>query len=121
MKYSVVVDGERFDATIELVDEGNAVTEACNAPASAAPASACAGVLSGRGDIMVVCPMPGRIRDLTVRIGQKVNLGEVLMSMEKMKFGNSIVSPVSGMVKQVLVSKDANVEAGDVLFVLVRQ
>ena len=62
--------------------------------------------------------MPGNILKVCVTAGQSVKEGELLCVLEAMKMENEIPAPKAGTVAQVVVSKGASVNAGDVLVVL---
>ena len=62
--------------------------------------------------------MPGNILSVNFAAGQTVKEGDVMFILEAMKMENEIVAPVSGTVKQVLVSKGSVVETDAVLAVI---
>jgi glutaconyl-CoA/methylmalonyl-CoA decarboxylase subunit gamma len=64
---------------------------------------------------LVGAPMPGKIVDILVEAGAKVKEGEALLILEAMKMQNEIASPVSGIVKKVLVKQNDIVNKEDVL------
>jgi pyruvate carboxylase len=63
-------------------------------------------------------PMPGLVSTVAVVMGQPVTKGDRLLVMEAMKMQSTVYSPVSGIVKQVLVHPGAQVEAKDLLLVI---
>ncbi len=66
----------------------------------------------------VTAPMPGKILDVKVNVGDSVKAGDVLMILEAMKMENEIVAPRDGTVKEVLVNPGDNVERGTPLVVI---
>jgi len=60
-------------------------------------------------------PMPGRIVQVAVQIGQELNVGDELLSFEAMKMENVIKSPVDGTIKKVGVYKSREVEKNTIL------
>ena len=62
--------------------------------------------------------MPGNILKVNVTAGQAVKEGQVLVVLEAMKMENEIMAPKSGSVAQVVTSKGASVNTGDVLVVI---
>ena len=55
-------------------------------------------------------PMPGLVVDVFAGIGQAVNEGDKLLSLEAMKMENIIKSPGNGVIKEIHVSKGQAVE-----------
>jgi 3-methylcrotonyl-CoA carboxylase alpha subunit len=60
----------------------------------------------------VRAPMPGRIASIVVVAGQIVARGDVLFTLEAMKMEHSVLAPVAGEVREVLVTPGAQVEQG---------
>lgn len=73
---------------------------------------------SGEGLVRVIAPMPGKIMDILVRVGDRVKHGDTLCSLEAMKMKSPIRSTGDGVVAQVLASEGQSVSYGDVLFTL---
>lgn len=63
-------------------------------------------------------PMPGRILDVRTSPGQLVHSGETLVIMEAMKMEHIIVASADGIVGEVLVVIDEQVERGTVLLTM---
>ncbi|MBI4633107.1 MAG: acetyl-CoA carboxylase biotin carboxyl carrier protein subunit [Deltaproteobacteria bacterium] len=68
--------------------------------------------------IDVVAPMPGKIMDVLVKVGDKVSEDDELVILEAMKMENPIYAPADGVVKEIKVAKDAKVDSEQVLLVL---
>jgi biotin carboxyl carrier protein len=54
----------------------------------------------------VLAFIPGTIRDIYVKPGQKINKGDNLLILEAMKMRNRVKSPINGTIKSVLVKSD---------------
>jgi pyruvate carboxylase len=63
----------------------------------------------------VGAPMPGSIASVAVRAGQKVNAGDLLLTIEAMKMETGLHADRSGTVKAVHVTAGAQIEAKDLL------
>jgi len=63
-------------------------------------------------------PLAGKIIDVKVTVGDRVQEGDVICILESMKMENPILSPVSGVVKEIQVSPDQVVKAGGVIAVI---
>jgi biotin carboxyl carrier protein len=66
----------------------------------------------------IIAPMPGLILNISVKEGQKVKNGDVLLVLEAMKMENSITSPKDGIVKLISTEKGTTVEKGQQLIEL---
>lgn len=97
-------------------------------PAAAAPAAA-DGAAERSPDAAhpgaVTAPMVGTVylqsepaAPQFVRVGDRVEKGDVLLIIEAMKVMNQIPAPHSGVVRRILVENGAPVEYGEVLMVL---
>jgi pyruvate carboxylase len=60
-------------------------------------------------------PMPGSIASLAVKVGQKVNAGDLLLTIEAMKMETGLHADKAGTVKAVLVHPGSQIEAKDLL------
>jgi pyruvate carboxylase len=63
-------------------------------------------------------PMPGLVAELNVSIGNKVDEGDPLLTLEAMKMYTTVPSPHSGTVETIEVSSGDNVDTGDLLLVI---
>ena len=126
-KFNVTVNGQAYEVEVEEV--GGAPTAApvraaapVAAPVAAAPVAAAAPAAKAApavaGGEPVKAPMPGNILDVKVKAGDNVTTGQALCVLEAMKMENEIPAPHDGVVAQVVVTKGATVEAGDVLVTL---
>jgi biotin carboxyl carrier protein len=66
----------------------------------------------------VESPMPGKIIQIGVKVGDLVKEDDELMTLEAMKMENPIIAPISGKVVEVNVSTNAMVTTGQVLAVI---
>jgi biotin carboxyl carrier protein len=66
----------------------------------------------------VVAPIPGKIIQIKVQVGEKVTTGQVVALMEAMKMENNLLSPMDGVVREIRAGKDADVATGDVVMII---
>jgi acetyl-CoA/propionyl-CoA carboxylase biotin carboxyl carrier protein len=66
----------------------------------------------------MTAPMPGKILDVAVQIGDQVQRGQVLCALEAMKMKSPIRAPRTGTISQMQVTEGQTVEHGDLLFVV---
>ena len=69
-------------------------------------------------DAHVAAPMPGSVSTISVRPGQPVKAGDVLLTIEAMKMETALHAPRDGVVKEVLVHAASPIDAKDLLVVL---
>ncbi|KPJ97332.1 MAG: hypothetical protein AMJ60_11735 [Desulfobacterales bacterium SG8_35] len=83
------------------------------------PKAAVAPTLSGPGSgDGIIAPMPGQIKAILVREGDKVTTGQKLLIMEAMKLENKLPANRDGVVKQILVRDGDIVSQGQELIVI---
>lgn len=66
----------------------------------------------------VASPIQGQVTNIKVKVGDKVQKGDVLLIIEAMKLENEVVSPFEGQVAEILVTKGQNVKAKDVIVII---
>lgn len=112
-RYTITVNGNAYDVTVDEADGSAAPVAAAPAPKAvpkkAAPAPAAAGSAS------INAPMPGTIVDVKVKVGDKVANGTVVAVLEAMKMENDIVCDRDGVVASVNVNKGDAVDTGAVV------
>ena len=107
LRVEVVVDGWRFEATVEPARRA-ALRERMQRQAG--------GPALGRQ--VVRAPLPGRIVGVWVAVGDRVAAGARLCSLEAMKMENEVLAHRAGTIEQVRVEPGARVEQGDELVVI---
>jgi len=91
-----------------------AAPSAASAPPPAAAPSHLLGIPSPMVGTFYSAPEPGA--QAYVKVGSRVNVGQVVCIIEAMKIMNEIESEVGGVVKEVCVQNAQPVEFGQVLF-----
>ncbi len=113
--YEVTVDGETFRFTIDngRIEDADGILDL--EITRARPELIRKGGQGRRSDGRIKPPMPGKIVEVPVKVGDAVSEGDVLIVLEAMKMQNDLKSPVSGRVAKILVKEGANVEASTIL------
>ena len=86
------------------------------APQVAAPSYAPQTPVVDKGGI--IAPMPGQIKSIFVREGDRVTAGQKLLIMEAMKLENKIVARGDGLVQKILVRDGDTVSQGQQLVII---
>ena len=66
----------------------------------------------------IIAPMPGQIKSIFVREGDRVTTGQKLLIMEAMKLENKIAARTAGLVKRILVRDGDTVNQGQELVII---
>ncbi|MGA8145765.1 MAG: biotin/lipoyl-containing protein [Candidatus Acidiferrales bacterium] len=121
--YSILIDGESFEARVEPDGRGLRLTVA-NREWQAEIRDPRewhrnrSGAAEAEGRQQVLAPMPGKIVRVLVGAGHTVETKQGLFVVEAMKMQNEIRSPKSGIVERLLVTEGQTVNAGEVLAII---
>jgi glutaconyl-CoA decarboxylase len=135
MKYRVTFKNKVYEVEVETVDYLEAAETVAAFPAApvmqaAAPVAVTAPPVkvpepvqapqatASAGSETVLAPLPGTIFAVSVKPGDRVKRGELLLILEAMKMENEVLSPRDGTVAQVMAQKGAAVASGAPLLVL---
>ncbi|MBE6261796.1 MAG: biotin/lipoyl-binding protein [Prevotella sp.] len=96
-----------------------APAEAPAAPVAAAPAKPASqpAAAAGSGNALKA-PLPGTINAINVKVGDKVNVGDVVVVLEAMKMQNNIEAEYAGTVTSILVNQGDTVMEGAVMLTI---
>ena len=67
---------------------------------------------------IIEAPLPGRVLGVNVAIGNAIEEGGVVCTIEAMKMENPIISPVRGSVTELVVTSGQTVKTGDKIAVI---
>lgn len=67
---------------------------------------------------IIEAPLAGKIMRVHVKAGDRVNEGDAVCTIESLKMENSVLAPVSGLIKEVRVSPSQSIKAGEVMAVI---
>lgn len=113
--YTITVNGNSYDVTVEEKGSAAGVQPAVQA----APAPKKAAVSSGaKGKIEVKTEAQGKVFKINVKPGQAVKRGEGIIVLEIMKMETPITAPQDGTIKTVEVTEGQQVDNGDLLITM---
>ena len=67
---------------------------------------------------IVEAPITGTIISIDVKVGDKVEEGDILLYIESMKMENPIMAPVTGKVTEIKVAAKQVVETGKPMIII---
>lgn len=116
--YTITVNGNVYDVTVE--ENGAGAAPAAARPVAAAPKAAPAApkAAAGAGSIQVKAGAAGKVFKLEASVGQSVQAGDPVVIIEAMKMEIPVVAPEAGTVASIDVAVGDAVEAGAVLATL---
>ena len=68
--------------------------------------------------VEITAPMPGKILDILVNVGDKVSEDDEVVILEAMKMENPIYAPSNGSIQEIKVNKGDQVDSDQVLLIL---
>ena len=113
--YTITVNGNVYDVTVEEGAGGAAPAARAAAPAPKAPAAPAKKASAGAGSIKIEAGAAGKIN---ASVGQAVKKGDTVITLESMKMEIPMVAPSDGTVASIDVAAGDAVEAGRVLATL---
>jgi biotin carboxyl carrier protein len=125
-KFKVNVNGSFYEVEVEELG-GSATTVGSQKLVAQAPVAAPVAAVAPKpvappvqtGGTTVLSPMPGVIKDVRVKVGDKVDPSTVVVILEAMKMENEIFAGVTGTISAVNTSKDSSVNTDDLLVTIV--
>ena len=110
--YKIKVNGKSYRVELEEIGQVD------SAPLEEKRKQETKKIVNNDGGKEVVSPIQGQVTNIKVKVGDKVQKGDVLLIIEAMKLENEVVSPFEGEVKEILVSKGQNVKAKEPIIII---
>lgn len=108
------IDGRLEEVMIEIKEYEEVVEDVAVPFATAELGKAKTKVKASRdGD--VTCPIPGKVVDILVKVGDHVKVGQPVLIVEAMKMDNEIHAPKDGIVREIYVEKNDTVMPDEAL------
>ena len=111
--YTITVNGNVYDVTVDDGVAGAAPAAAPKAAPAAAPAAS-----AGAGSIKVEAGAAGKVFKIEASVGQAVKKGDTVVIIEAMKMEIPVVAPEDGTVASIDCAVGDPVEAGAALATL---
>ena len=118
--YTITVNGNVYDVTVEENTNGAAAPVARKAaPVAPKAAPAAAPKAAGAaGGIKVTAGAAGKVFQIPTKVGQTVSKGDAVVIIEAMKMEIPVVAPQDGTVASIDVAVGDAIEAGQALATL---
>ena len=110
--YTITVNGNVYDVTVEEKGAGTAPV------AAAAPVAAPKAAPAAAPSIQVKAGAAGKVFSIDASVGQAVKAGDAIVTVEAMKMEIPVVAPEDGTVASIDVAVGDAVESGAVLATL---
>lgn len=126
-KLRVTVDGKVFNVTVEILDTPASPVPTKLSPAAPVPAVEAAPVVvaapvavakTAGGPGEVLSPLAGKVVSIDVKVGQDVDEGQQVATIEAMKMNTYVFAPKAGKVSAVVAAAGTAVEEGGCLLVI---
>ncbi len=112
--YTIVVNGRSYDVTVQKKKTSADSLVSTGKTAASIPAAQPALPAGGEGE-KITAPMPGKIIEIHVRLGERVKKGQALLIMEAMKMHNPILAANDGTISKLFVKVNDSVQSGQPL------
>lgn len=73
------------------------------------------------GSAIVEAPMPGKVVDVKIKVGDAVTIGQAVVVVEAMKMQNELASMIDGIIKEIKVAVGDTVESGKPLVIISKE
>ena len=110
--YKIKVNGKTYRVELEEIEQVD------SAPLEEKRKQETKKLVNNDGGKEVVSPIQGQVTNVKVKVGDKVQKGDVLLIVEAMKLENEVVSPFEGQVAEILVTKGQNVKAKEPIVII---
>jgi len=117
--YTITVNGKSYEVTVQKKKESSTTSVSIPTPVGAGknpvvPAVKSSSTVGDEGE-KILAPMPGRIIEIKVGVGDSVERGQELLIMEAMKMNNPILAVNGGVISKLFVKVNDPVQSGQSL------
>lgn len=119
---SVKVNGQLYEVEIDREIKSTKTPKLVRSAASPSTDSETSTVKTSKPEAVkgktIKSPLPGKILDIFVNVGDTIKIGQTLLCLEAMKMENNINADKEGTVQSIKIQKNDTVLEGDVLIEL---
>ena len=118
--YTITVNGNVYDVTVEETGSTPSVAapKRAAAPAATPAPAAKPAAATGAGSVKIEAGAAGKVFKLEKKVGDSVKKGDAILVLEIMKMETPVVAPEDGTVASIDVAVGDSVEAGALLATL---
>ena len=118
--YTITVNGNVYDVTVEETGSTPSVAapKRAAAPAATPAPAARPAAATGAGSVKIEAGAAGKVFKLEKKVGDSVKKGDAILVLEIMKMETPVVAPEDGTVASIDVAVGDAVEAGALLATL---
>ena len=116
--YTITVNGNVYDVTVEETGSTSASKSAPKRVATPVAAPAAKPASAGAGSVKVEAGAAGKVFKIDAKVGDSVKKGDTLLVLEIMKMETPVVAPQDGTVASIDVAVGDAIEAGQALATL---
>jgi biotin carboxyl carrier protein len=123
--YSLILDGQSFEASIhptemgiQVLLRGQLIDVQVEDERQRRLRESSGGQIIQSGDFHLKAPMPGMVVSVRIEEGQEVTSGEDMIILESMKMQNELKAPRDGTVSRLRVKEGDSVDQNQVLLII---
>lgn len=116
--YTITVNGNVYDVTVEETGSASAPVSAPKRVAAPVAAAAAPKAAAGAGAVKIEAGAAGKVFKIESKVGDAVKKGDTVLILEIMKMETPVVAPQDGTVASIDVAVGDSVESGALLATL---
>lgn len=115
-RLGVTVDGKHYNVVVELLGSADTASFSSTKEIQPAPTPYPSSPTQKNGNGRVLpSPLSGKIIEINAKVGEKVQAGDTLITLEAMKMNTYVTAPSEGTLAEIFVQTNDTVEEGQPL------
>ena len=113
----ITVEGKTYEVEVELLDEQseNSSHVSSESSASVSDSTLSTPKTNAKDGNIITSPLSAVVVSVDVSVGDKVEEGQKVITLEAMKMNTVVTASVAGVIEEILVSEGNSVEEGQAL------